>query len=263
MSGFSPEWLALREPADVAARSGAVAAAVASALALRPVIKIIDLGCGTGSNFRYLSPRLPAVQQWRLVDHDARLLAVARSSLPPHVETCVSDLRHLEAGLLADADLVTAAALIDLVSATWIESLVGRCRAAGACLLAALSYDGRMSCSPVDEDDETVRNLVNAHQRTDKGFGAAAGPDAAACLLDALRRAEYEVSHSPSDWLLDAAHVPLQRALLTGWAEAAVQIAPGHRDRLAAWLQRRLAHLDAGDSRLLVGHQDVAGIAAA
>ena len=43
---FSPEWLALREPADHAARSRALLAKVGAAFTGRTTLHIVDLGCG-------------------------------------------------------------------------------------------------------------------------------------------------------------------------------------------------------------------------
>jgi trans-aconitate methyltransferase len=89
VSGFSAEWLALREPADVAARSAAVTSFVTGALAHHSLLRIVDLGSGTGSNVRYLSRYLPQVQRWQLMDNDATLLA-PRSLLTVDVETRVA-----------------------------------------------------------------------------------------------------------------------------------------------------------------------------
>src|SRR5438874_8082377 len=65
---FSAGWLALREAADHAARSDRLARAAAGAIRGRTPVRIVDLGCGTGSNLRYLAPRLPPPQRWLLVD---------------------------------------------------------------------------------------------------------------------------------------------------------------------------------------------------
>ena len=58
MSGFSAEWLELREPYDLRARNAAVLNAVFNLLAGKPVVALVDLACGTGSTFRALSPRI-------------------------------------------------------------------------------------------------------------------------------------------------------------------------------------------------------------
>ena len=75
MSGFSAAWLALREPADHAARDAGLAQAAAALLIGKTPTRILDLGCGTGSNFRAFSPLVAAPQAWTLVDFDPRLLA--------------------------------------------------------------------------------------------------------------------------------------------------------------------------------------------
>ena len=77
MSGFSAEWLALREPYDLRARNPAVLDAVAAALKSHSSVRIVDLACGTGSTLRALGPHLPARQNWKLVDNDLGLLARA------------------------------------------------------------------------------------------------------------------------------------------------------------------------------------------
>ncbi|WP_246659842.1 MULTISPECIES: hypothetical protein [Methylosinus] len=81
MSGFSAEWLDLRESADHAARNPALRESVARAFADRESLTIVDLACGAGSNLRGLAEHLPARQKWLLVDHDPALLAAARARL--------------------------------------------------------------------------------------------------------------------------------------------------------------------------------------
>ena len=77
MGAFSAEWLRLREPVDHAARSAALSRDILRSLPRRP-IGILDLACGTGSNFRYLGSLLdPADGDWLLVDHDPSLLIEA------------------------------------------------------------------------------------------------------------------------------------------------------------------------------------------
>ena len=137
MSGFSAEWLKLREPYDLRARNTAVLDAVVDLLAGQPSVAIVDLACGTGSTFRALSPRIKARQNWRLVDNDLSLLARVPPSSPGITVTAAPvDLnRDLEAAFDGPADLVTTSALLDLVSSRLAESACGRSRGAPAARL--------------------------------------------------------------------------------------------------------------------------------
>src|SRR3954470_5031135 len=86
--------------------------------------------------------------------------------------------RDLEALIPAGADLVTAAALFDLVSPAFIERVAEAVAARGAFLYTALTYAGRDPRPPPPPADARVLAAFHAHQRGDKGFGPAAGPEA-------------------------------------------------------------------------------------
>ena len=53
--------------------------------------------------------------------------------------------------------------------------------------------------------------------------------------------------------------VAFVRAAATGWAQAAVEVAANARSTIDDWRRRRMAHVDAGESRIIVGHVDIAG----
>jgi hypothetical protein len=227
-------------------------------------LRILDLGAGTGANMRYLMKHLPDHQSWLLVDYDAALLASVptRDDGSCRVETRQLDLRALDddAGreMFSGRTLVTASALLDLVSEEWLRALAARCRESGAALLFALSYDGRIQFSPEEPEDAEVRDLVNRHQRTDKGFGRALGPDAPAMAEHLLVAIGYRVERARSDWVLEPGSHELQRQLIDGWAQAAAEIAPERSAAIAGWRNRRLAHVAAHRSRVVVGHEDLA-----
>jgi hypothetical protein len=267
MPDFTAGWLELRAPADAAARSLTLVEQVRARLSGRPVVRVVDLATGTGANLRYLLPRLPIPQRWTLIDNDPALLAVLASRLaadgddrPDAVAVSIryADLAGLPPDLVADAELVTASALLDLASTAWLERLSRACAAASAVALFALNYDGRMSMTPPDPHDQLVRDLVNRHQSTDKGFGPAAGPGASAFMAYAFAAAGYEVVRERSDWQLGPDDRDLQGELIAGWASAASAIAPTERERVARWRARREEHLAARRSSIIVGHDDLA-----
>ena len=257
---FSAAWLALREPYDLRARNGAVIDAVVAALAGRPSVTIADLACGTGSTFRALRPRIKATQSWRLADNDLSLLARAPQSSPPdaHVTAMPIDLNHdLEAVLDGPVDLVTTSALLDLVSDEWLQRLVVETAARRLPIYAALTYDGRVEISPTDEDDKKIVAAVNKHQRTNKGFGPALGPDAAQKAVERFERVGYSVVQGPSDWVFEPTDREIQIEILSGWAAAAREIGDMPLPDVAGWLTRRRDLVTAGRSSIRIGHVDV------
>jgi hypothetical protein len=249
------EWLELREPADAAARSSDVTDALARWLPPGRPIRAIDLGAGAGSNIRYLTARLGRPTRWLAVDRDPLLLSNIHDA-----EIRQRELGHLDAELFRNSDLVSASALLDLTSAAWIEGLAACCRSVDACVLFALTYDGRSECFPAEPEDGFVRNLFNRHQRSsDHGFGAAAGPDAADVAARALAGAGYKIRLAKSDWSLSPDVRRLQQLLIEGWAQAAAEIATAEGSTIDDWRRRRLQHVHAGESRIVVGHVDIAG----
>lgn len=260
MSGFSADWLALREPFDLRARNADVLAAVAAAVTTLSPVRIVDLACGTGSTLRALSRHLPARQHWRLADNDLGLLA--RAAAMPRAETVTVttvalDLnRDLEAALDGPVDLVTTSALLDLVSESWLERLVVEIAARKIPFYAALSYDGRVELNPADPLDAKIVDAMNAHQRTNKGFGAALGPASAASAIASFVSLGYSVTHGMSDWTAGVDERDFQAEIFSGWASAAREMAVSPADS-DAWLSRRRDLLAAGKSSLRVGHVDL------
>lgn len=289
MNAFDSDWLALREAADSAARAAVLEQLLRRYLessGARECLKVADLASGTGSNLRHLAPRLSGPQHWRLLDADTALLEDAPERL--RVWATRESLRfEEEAGMLRlvdearalrverravdlaanplplpQADLVTASALLDLVSEDWPTRLAARCAEAGAAALLTLSYDGRIAWEPGLPEDETVRTLVNRHQRGDKSFGPALGPKGHAAAMAAFQGAGFSVSEAGSDWRLDASQVRLQQHLHAGWAAAASESAPERLGQIQSWLAQRMDLLESGQNRVTVGHMDLLALPA-
>ena len=256
---FSAAWLELREPYDRRARNAKVIDALVAELADRPSITIADLACGTGSTFRALRPRIKIRQNWRLADNDLSLLARAPQSSPPDVNvvTVPIDLNHdLEAALDGPVDLVTTSALLDLVSNEWLERFAVETAARRLPVYAALSYDGRIEMTPADATDGKVVAAVNAHQRTDKGFGPALGPAAAKSAVERFERVGYSVVQGAADWVFEPKDRDIQLEMLSGWAAAAREIGDVPLPDIVGWLTRRRDLVAAGRSIIRVGHVD-------
>lgn len=245
----------------------------------RDPISVVDLGCGTGSTLRSCALDLAASRQrWRLVDSDPVLLAAARERLSSWAESSEhhgDELRlvkggksievlfapeRLSAGLecvsIGPVDLVTASALFDLVSPEWIDSWVATLAERSLPLYAALTYDGREEWSPGHPHDAVVHRAFLAHQRHDKGFGPAAGPDAAHLLARALQCRGYHLEIADSTWQLGSGDGELIEQLAAGIADAAgaVRSATAPADD---WRRFRRDVAASADSRVMIGHRDV------
>ena len=260
MSEFSVEWLTLRERYDLRARNPAVLVAVTSLLKSKSSVRVIDLACGTGSTLRTLSPHLPARQHWDLVDKDPYLLNAAcggKSSGDVSLNAVQLDLNgDVEMMLNRPTDLITISALIDLVSEAWLDRFACHVAERALPVYAALTYDGRIDLSPTDPTDAAIAAAVNAHQQTDKGFGPALGPSAAAAAISRFEALGYSVLQGTSDWVIGTADQEIQIELLNGWAIAASEIESLPSREIDNWLIRRKTAVDRCASTMRVGHVD-------
>lgn len=268
MSGFDAGWLTLREPADHRARSAELARRLGVWLAERAPYRparIVDLGCGTGSNVRFLAPRIGGTPAWTCIDDDARLLSAARHRLgnqEVHLQR-LDLVRDFDALAEMPFDAIVCSALLDLVSLPWLARLVALVEQRRAAALFALSYDGRLEFAPSMPDDPLVRQAFNAHQARDKGFGPALGPRACAAAAQALHDAAYAVHRIETPWDLDARsaeNAALLGPLVDGIAAAAIEQSPADRGRLDAWRSLRRAQCASGELRVVVGHDDTLGL---
>ena len=121
----------------------------------------------------------------------------------------------------------------------------------------ALSYNGQMVWAPAAGGDELACDLINAHQRTDKSFGTALGPDAVPALASRLDPEAGAIEIGRSDWVLGRTDEALQAALLAGYEAAAIAIAPEAEVALRRWAGRRRVMISGGQSSLRVGHSDL------
>jgi len=266
MSGFSIDWLDLREVADQRARDDNLLKQarqwLASVLSQETEKTVVDLGAGTGSTLRAFAHDSKADQQalyWRLLDQDSELLAQARvrHADSHRLQTYELNLTHISALPLAGAHLITASALFDLVSADFVDrlevALHSQQHTAG--LYAALNYDGTTIWTPVHPLDEAVLEAFNRDQQRDKGFGVALGSEAGNYLERVFSRSDFKVFTANSPWVLDERDSELVDALISGIGEAVAEDSTLDATSLQDWIQFRKAHLFTGTC--VVGHTDL------
>ena len=246
----SPGWLDLRESADAAARSPELVERLRGRLPAHVVVH--DLACGSGAMGRWLAPLLATPQHWVLHDRDPDLLALA--DVPDvTVETLLSDVTRLGRDGLAGASLVTASALLDLLTEDELVGLLVACVGAACPVLIALSVTGRVELDPADPLDGRLGAAFDAHQRR----GRLLGPDAVAVAAEGFRGLGLEVVVAPSPWRLGAADAALVAEWLAGWVGAACEQEPALADEAELYLRRRLREARAGRLAVTVDHTDL------
>lgn len=291
MAGFSSSWLDLREAADASSRGHDLVQQLAIHLEAVDELRIADLGAGTGANLRWLAPLLAGTpQHWHLLEADRALIEDMSPRLAAWASSRGMSAQPRSSGLaLGDGlrvtwhpvdlaedplplhrvsedpvHLVSASALVDLVSAAWLTRLAQRCARHGSAVLLAISYDGRVCLEPPHPFNARVRDALNRHQRRDKGFGPALGPDSPAFAAKVFRDHGYRVVQARSDWRLAPHHRKLAQVLLDGWRDAAAEVldadALASLDHWHAWHARAL-HEGTGNQR--VGHVDLLALPSA
>lgn len=263
---YAPEWLQLREPADAAARSYDLLDPLRIRLANLPGragggLVVHDIGCGTGSMGRWLAPRLDGTQHWVLHDRDPYLLHFAAVASPRSaadgshvtVETRRGDVARITPDALAGASLVTASALLDVLTREEVGALAAACAGAGCPALLTLSVAGRVELTEPHPLDAEIAEAFNAHQRR----GGLLGPDAVTAAAEAFTEHGATVRLNPSPWRLGPEDAALTEQWLRGWVGAAVEERPEVAERAAAYLAERLDACAAGKLRVVVHHTDL------
>lgn len=271
-----PGWLELRREADERARDAGTEGLVADLVSHLAsagggsAVRVVDVGAGTGSNHRYLAPRLPFPQRWTALDHDPGLLACPDHGAARTVLADVADLGDVLAGLPGEGPvLVTCSALLDVLTADQLRALGEAVLDAGCPALLSLSVTGRVTWSPPDREDPLLGAAFDGHQRR----AGRPGPGAAERLARALRAGGASVRAEATPWRLDsgAEGTPGQGGpegspgadaeLLGRWlderVEAAGEQAPELVPVLTAWRDRRQAQLAEGSLSVVVDHVDL------
>ncbi|AXH96913.1 class I SAM-dependent methyltransferase [Ornithinimicrobium avium] len=257
----SAGWLALRREADEEARDHG-AGGLLDRLVRHlhecgaAVVRVVDVGAGTGANRDYLGPRLPFAQEWVVVDHDAELLGHADHRDALRVEAGAGDLDEVLAGLPPGdgaPTVLTCAALLDVLDRPDVDRFAEAVDRSGAPALLSLSVTGSVEWSPEDPGDAGLRASFDAHQRR----RGRPGPDAVRMLRDDLVGRGLRVHAAGTPWTLDARRPELLGRWLGERVEAAVEESPEQVSALRAWRARRLEQLAGGRLDVRVDHEDL------
>ena len=263
---LSPEWLDLREAADAAARDrrprrAAPAAPPGDAHAGDPRPRAAAPGRWAAGSRRCLrggsvgSCTIVTATCW--TSPQPTFPAPAADGASVEVETRQSDITQLLPDDLADATLITASALLDLMTGDALAGLIDVCSDVGCPVLLTLSVVGRVELDPMEPLDSRVAAAFDAHQRRMTVDGRLLGPDAAAAAAEGFRRRGAEVLVRPSPWRLGADAAGLAAEWLSGWLAAAFEQDAELAVEAETYGSRRLTQARAGQLAVTVDHADL------
>ena len=119
-------------------------------------------------------------------------------------------------------------------------------------LYTVLTYDGFERWSPAHLADSAMNAAFHAHQRSDKGFGPAAGPAAAGALARAFAQQGYGVQRESSPWNITPGDGDLLADLARGAANAVRETGLVDSAQIDSWLAARVSA-----QACVIGHEDV------
>jgi hypothetical protein len=260
----SSDWLALREQEDARARSRELALAAAGKLRPGPIV-IHDLGSGTGSMMRWLAPLLPGPQTWVLHDWNSNLVERATNGVVPldrerqplSVRARCGELAHLDPDDLDGASLVTASALLDVLTSEEVRAVIQACVAVGCPVLLSLSVTGEVRLDPRDPRDDVFEASFNAHQQRLVGGRRLVGPSGVALAQRLFLEAGWNIRPAATFWRLGDHDPRLLGQWFDGWVDAALEQRADLQVEGAGYRALRSTQLRRSALSALVVHTDL------
>ena len=184
MHKFNNSWLFQREKIDNLSKSKLLIQKINNSLKDFDNIRIIDLGTGTGSNFRYLSKKIKFKNQyWTLMDISKSSLNEARNNINfnkkiKKISIINNDIiKNINKTKFDNFDLVSGSAFLDIMPKKWFKSFYHK-NINTKIIYFSINYDGLFKFYPNHKLDKKVLSLFNYDQKSKKANNLkAVGPD--------------------------------------------------------------------------------------
>ena len=164
MHEFQNKWLNLRETVDRSSRNKRILYLINKFFKNKKNIRIVDLGSGAGSNYRFLKSRLLNNQYWSFVDisHQSTNYFKKNIKLSSKIKKTnfkiVDVINNLEKINFNDYNLVTGSAILDILPKTWFKNF-HKLNVDTEIVYFALNYNGNFKFFPKHKDDKIILNI--------------------------------------------------------------------------------------------------------
>ena len=184
MHKFENSWLFQREKIDNISKSISIINKINIVLKNYDKIRIIDLGTGTGSNFRYLSKKIKFKNQsWTLMDlsksslNEAKKTSVTNNKIQKIILKHDDLIKNIEQHNFDNYEIVTGSAFLDIMPVDWFKKFYTKNRNTKL-VYFSINYDGYFKFFPKHKLDKDVLQLFNNDQKSKKNNKTrAVGPD--------------------------------------------------------------------------------------
>jgi hypothetical protein len=173
------------------------------------------------------------------------------------IDTRVGELGELRAADLEGASLVTASALLDVLTASEAHAIVEACVGVGAPTLLSLSVTGEVELRPWDARDKLFETAFNAHQRRQVHDRRLLGRYGAPIVRGLFELAGWKVRTARTSWRIAHTEPRLLAEWFDGWTDAAEEQSPTLREAAAGYRGLRTSQLDRGELSAVVYHLDL------
>ena len=208
MHEFNNNWLIQREKIDSLSRSKIAISKINNFIKNKDKISIIDLGCGTGSNYRYLSPKIKKKQSWDMLDISLKSINYFKEDISKSKK--VDNVKFIKTNVIKNIkkidfnnyDIVTGSAFLDIMPNSWFRDFYNL-NINSKIIYFSINYDGFFKFFPKHKDDGLVLKLFNSDQKSDKGIGLkAVGPNCSK-IINSMFTKTHKTFILKSDWKVE------------------------------------------------------------
>ena len=262
MHEFENSWLFQREKIDNISKNKLIIKKINRYFKSDQNIKLMDLGTGTGSNFRFLSKKIVQKKQhWTLIDISKKSLLAAKNKIS--ISNKIESLSIINKNLIKNInqvdfnefDIVTGSAFLDIMPLDWFKKFYQQNKKTKI-IYFAINYDGFFQFYPKHKHDKKVLHLFNNDQKSIKYKKVkAVGPDCTKIIEKQFLKTHKTFSFN-SNW--DINNNKKFQLMFLNFCENVIN--KNKINNLNEWLEYRKNQIKKNESRLIVNNKDFLAI---